>query len=186
MERWTIHLYSNTPPHVEASSDLRRGIGASNNYFYLIVLIRIRTRDLWLWYHIELHAPTSSTQKLKLMWRGGQFTYISTNIVHNVFLLLIWRCNGVWRHMLEIFRSCLMVSNTDRHQSCCRWRLQIIIFRLHLIHSIPSVPACNASETVQTSKTQKQHCCCMWLKWWYGKRKIKKGCPSILSDDFQV
>jgi len=27
---------------------------------------------------IELHAPTSSTQKLKLMGRGGQFTYIPT------------------------------------------------------------------------------------------------------------
>ena len=46
--------------------------------FYLIALTRIRTRDLWLWYHIELHAPTSSTQKLKLMGRGGQFTYIPT------------------------------------------------------------------------------------------------------------
>jgi len=32
--------------------------------FYLIALTRILTRDLWLWYHIELHAPTSSTQKL--------------------------------------------------------------------------------------------------------------------------
>jgi len=28
--------------------------------------------------NIELHAPTSSTQKLKLMGRGGQFIYIST------------------------------------------------------------------------------------------------------------
>jgi hypothetical protein len=46
--------------------------------FYLIALTRIRTRDLWLWYCIELHAPTSSTQKLKLMGRGGQFTYIPT------------------------------------------------------------------------------------------------------------
>ena len=27
---------------------------------------------------IKLHAPTSSTQKLKLMGRGGQFTYIPT------------------------------------------------------------------------------------------------------------
>ena len=35
--------------------------------FYLIALTRIWTRDLWLWYHIELHAPTSSTQKLKLI-----------------------------------------------------------------------------------------------------------------------
>ena len=46
--------------------------------FYLIALTRFRTRDLWHWYHIELHAPTSSTQKIKLMWRGGQFTYIPT------------------------------------------------------------------------------------------------------------
>ena len=28
--------------------------------------------------HFELHAPTNSTQKLKLMGRGGQFTYTST------------------------------------------------------------------------------------------------------------
>jgi len=34
--------------------------------------------------NIELHAPTSSTQKLKLMGRGGQFTYIPT-------LPLTWR-----------------------------------------------------------------------------------------------
>jgi hypothetical protein len=27
---------------------------------------------------IELHAPTSSTQKLKLMRKGGQFTYTPT------------------------------------------------------------------------------------------------------------
>ena len=32
-KRWAIHLYSNTPPHVEAPSGLRRGIGASSNYF---------------------------------------------------------------------------------------------------------------------------------------------------------
>jgi len=46
--------------------------------FYLIALTRIRTRDLWLRYHIELHAPTNSTQKLKLMGRGGQLTNIPT------------------------------------------------------------------------------------------------------------
>jgi len=28
---------------------------------------------------IELHAPTSSTQKLKLMGRGGQFTLYANN-----------------------------------------------------------------------------------------------------------
>jgi len=32
---------------------------------------------------IELHAPTSSTQKLKLMGRGAQFTYIPTQIEEN-------------------------------------------------------------------------------------------------------
>jgi hypothetical protein len=34
-------LIFNTLPHVEAPSGLRRGIEASNNYFYLIALIRI-------------------------------------------------------------------------------------------------------------------------------------------------
>ena len=43
--------------------------------FYLIALARIRTRNIWLWYHIKLHAPTNSNQKLKLIG-GGQFTYI--------------------------------------------------------------------------------------------------------------
>jgi hypothetical protein len=28
---------------------------------------------------IELHAPTNSTQKLKLIGKGGQFTYTPTN-----------------------------------------------------------------------------------------------------------
>jgi len=31
-----------------------------------------------LWYHIELYAPTNSIRKLKLIGRGGQFTYTST------------------------------------------------------------------------------------------------------------
>ena len=31
---------------------------------------------------IELHAPTSSTQKLKLMGRGGQFTLYSNTHPH--------------------------------------------------------------------------------------------------------
>ena len=52
--------------------------------FYLIALTRIRTQDFWLWYYIELHAPTNSIQKLKLMGRGGQFTYIP-------ILPLTWR-----------------------------------------------------------------------------------------------
>jgi hypothetical protein len=46
MERWATHLYSNTPPHVEAPSGLR-GIGAQQ-LFYLIVLTRIQTQDLWI------------------------------------------------------------------------------------------------------------------------------------------
>jgi hypothetical protein len=29
--------------------------------------------------NIELHAPTSSTQKLKLMRKGGQFSYTPTH-----------------------------------------------------------------------------------------------------------
>ena len=49
--------------------------------FYLITLSRIRTQDLWLWYHIEL------TQKLKLMGRGGQFTYIPTISIDELLLL---------------------------------------------------------------------------------------------------
>jgi hypothetical protein len=66
--------------------------------FYLIVLTRIWTRDFWLWYHIKLHAPTNSTQKLKLIGGGGQFTYIiltKTNTYSNtsflfVFFLCLW------------------------------------------------------------------------------------------------
>jgi hypothetical protein len=37
-----------------------------------------RTQDFWLWYHIELHASTSSSQKFKLMRKGGQFTNTPT------------------------------------------------------------------------------------------------------------
>jgi len=40
--------------------------------------------ELFSFINIKLHAPTSSTQKLKLMGRGGQFTYIPT-------LPLTWR-----------------------------------------------------------------------------------------------
>jgi hypothetical protein len=53
----------------------------------VIILIntpaRTRTWDLWPWYHIELHAPTSSTQNLKLMRKGGQFTYTLTKPLTN-------------------------------------------------------------------------------------------------------
>jgi hypothetical protein len=44
--------------------------------FYLIALVRIRTHDICLWYHIKLHVPTSSIQNLKLIGGGEQFTYI--------------------------------------------------------------------------------------------------------------
>jgi hypothetical protein len=64
-------LYSNTPPHVQAPPGRIRGILE----WAVIILInapaRIRTRDLWLWYHIELHAPTNSTQKLKPIGKVG-------------------------------------------------------------------------------------------------------------------
>jgi hypothetical protein len=70
--------YTPTPPHVQAPTGGIRGILE----WAVIILInapaRIRTRDLRLWYRIELHAPTSSTQKLKLMEKGGQFTYTPT------------------------------------------------------------------------------------------------------------
>ena len=64
-------------PHMEAP--LGSGWNRSEQQlFYLIVLARIQTRDLWLSYHIELYAPTRSTQKLKRLGRGWQFTYTST------------------------------------------------------------------------------------------------------------
>lgn len=66
-----------SPPHVEAL--LRHGIGMSNNHFYLIVLAMILTQNLAL---IPIFACTDSlTQKLKLMGRGGQFTYSTTRTV---------------------------------------------------------------------------------------------------------
>jgi hypothetical protein len=37
-----------------------------------------QTTQIQVLVNIKLHAPTSSTQKLKLMGRGGQFTYIPT------------------------------------------------------------------------------------------------------------
>jgi hypothetical protein len=55
-------------------------IGVGCNYLIILINapVKIRTRDLWLRYHIELHAPTSSTQQLKLIGKGGQFTYTPT------------------------------------------------------------------------------------------------------------
>jgi len=53
--------------------------------FYLIALTRIRSQDLWLWYHIELHALTSLIQKLKLMGRGMlvQLLVLFHGLIHN-------------------------------------------------------------------------------------------------------
>jgi hypothetical protein len=48
----SLILYLNTP-HIESLAGLRRGIGASNNYFILIALAMIRTRNLYLRYHIK-------------------------------------------------------------------------------------------------------------------------------------
>jgi hypothetical protein len=39
---------------------------SNQQLFYLIALIMIRIRDLYLWYHINLHVPTNSTKKLKV------------------------------------------------------------------------------------------------------------------------
>jgi hypothetical protein len=73
------HLYSNTLPHVQAPPGRIRGILESAVTILINAPARIRTRDLWLRYHIELHAPTSSTQKLKLLGKGVQFTYTPTD-----------------------------------------------------------------------------------------------------------
>jgi hypothetical protein len=63
---------------VQAPQGRIRGILKWTVISLINVPARIRTRDLWLWYHIELHAPTSSTQKLKLIGKDGQFTYTPT------------------------------------------------------------------------------------------------------------
>jgi hypothetical protein len=72
-------------PHVQAPPGRIRGILEWAVISLINAPARIRTRDLWLWYHIELHAPTNSTQKLKLIGKGGQFTYTPTTITmdHN-------------------------------------------------------------------------------------------------------
>jgi hypothetical protein len=66
------------PPHVQTPPGRIHGILEWGIIILINVPARIRTRDIWLWYHIELHAPTNSTQKLKLMRKGGQFTYTPT------------------------------------------------------------------------------------------------------------
>jgi hypothetical protein len=38
-----------------------------------------KKKEVWVDVNIELHAPTSSTQKLKLMRKGGQFSYTPTH-----------------------------------------------------------------------------------------------------------
>ena len=40
--------------------------------------LKVCSSIIFCFVFIELHAPTSSTQKLKLMGRGEQFTYIPT------------------------------------------------------------------------------------------------------------
>lgn len=40
------------------------------------MLTMIQTRDIWFWYHIKFHAPTNSTQNLKLVGGDEQLTYI--------------------------------------------------------------------------------------------------------------
>jgi hypothetical protein len=55
-------------------------------------------------FRIELHAPTSSTQKLKVVRKGGQFTYTPThgntnvfkNIYKNIFLTIHTFSNSIY------------------------------------------------------------------------------------------
>ena len=64
----SLILYSNTLPHVESLLGLGCGKEVSNNYFILIVITMIRTRDLCLWYYIKLHAPTNSKLLGWIVW----------------------------------------------------------------------------------------------------------------------
>jgi hypothetical protein len=59
---------------------------------------------------IELHAPTSSTQKLKLIGKGGQFTYTPTNTKvqkFGIFSITAWgigsRDINVYLHKIPSF-----------------------------------------------------------------------------------
>jgi hypothetical protein len=103
----------------------------------IIILIntpaRIRTRDLWLWYHIELHPPTNSTQKLKLIGKGGQFTYTPTQIIRylcifevskiSMYTYMIFK-SGIWTYPLFIHEetsslwtnSCFYIGNNLYHK----------------------------------------------------------------------
>ena len=49
----------------------KKGQDTKHNFF--------RAKEIIL--SIELHSPTNSIQKLKLMGRGGQFTYTSTMLI---------------------------------------------------------------------------------------------------------
>jgi hypothetical protein len=65
---------------------------------------RTRTQDLCPWYHIELHAPTSSTQRLKLMRKSGQFTYTPTRTTSTIYLKPT--CSSALRQGKLAYRSC--------------------------------------------------------------------------------
>jgi hypothetical protein len=48
-ERWAIHLYSNTPPHVKAPQGRILGILERTVISLINAPARIQTWDLWLW-----------------------------------------------------------------------------------------------------------------------------------------
>jgi hypothetical protein len=108
--RWAIHLYPNTPPHVQAPPGRIRGILEWTVIILINAPAKIRTRDLWLWYHIELHAPTSSTQKLNMIGKGGQFTYTPTIIIGfyccihaGALFSIAWIRIYIWIHLVRVF-----------------------------------------------------------------------------------
>lgn len=104
-------------PSCRASISLRCGIGASNNYLILIVLTRVRTHDIWLMYHIKLHATTNSTKKLKLIGRGRQLTYITTQSPQTTCHQLYY--NVVNWHALNWSFSIESTSTTRARQIMC-------------------------------------------------------------------
>lgn len=62
--------------------------------FYLIMSVRIRTRDLWCWYHIELHTPNHSTQKLDTP--------------------TAWSTSAVWNYMCRLYTNpCILRIRTS-------------------------------------------------------------------------
>jgi hypothetical protein len=73
------------PPHVQAPLGRIRGILERVVIILINAPARIRTRDLWLRYHIQLHAPTSSTQK-----QGNFFLSRSQHFLKHKRLFPIW------------------------------------------------------------------------------------------------